>query len=67
MDVKVTIVETHQTIKEYYVSGVNSLEMAAKCAKRCYNHEYQPNTYLYHNVPMPTTYVVDKYEVIDKS
>lgn len=45
MKVLVTLVETKKTIRTYCVNGVNSLEAAEKCARRCYNKAYQPNTH----------------------
>ena len=51
MKVRVTIVETKQVYRTYEVDGVNSLEAAQKCAKRAYKHEYQPNAYMFRQVP----------------
>jgi hypothetical protein len=65
MDVKVTIKEVRVIERTYFVNGVNSLENAAKCAERCATHQYQPNTYLYREVPRRPTYQIDKYEVVN--
>ena len=67
MKVRVTITETQQTFFTYEIDGVNDLETAAKCAQRAYKHEYQPNAYLYHKVPMPKTYKINSYEVVNAS
>ena len=67
MKVRVTIKEIKTTYKTYEVDGVNSLETAAKCAERAYLHQFQPNAYLYHDVPCPKTHKIDKYEVVDES
>ena len=65
MDVRVTIVETKTIERTYYVSGVNSLEAAGKCAERCAGRRFQPNTYMWREVPKPPTYHLEKYEVVE--
>ena len=67
MKVRVTITETQQTFLTYEIDGVNDFETAAKCAQRAYKREYQPNAYLYRKAPMPRTYTLDKYEIVDAS
>ena len=65
MDVRVTITETKTIERTYYVKGVNSLETAAKCAERCAARHYQPNTYMWREVPRRPTYKIDSFEVVD--
>lgn len=65
MKVRVQIIETRQVVRTYEVDGVNTLEAAAKCADRCAKRQFQPNTYLYREVPMRPTYSIGSYEVIN--
>ena len=65
MDVRVTIVETKTIKRTYMVHGVNSLDAAAKCAERCRKHQYQPNAYMFREVPQPPIYKIDSYEVVN--
>jgi len=65
MDVRVTIIETKQVRRTYLVKGVNSLETAEKCAQRCLKHQYQPNTYLWREVPCSPSYETDSFEVVN--
>ena len=64
MKVRVTLKEVRVIERVYEVDGVNSLEMAEKCAKRCATRKYQPNTYLYREIPHSPTYDTESYEVI---
>ena len=64
MKVRVTVTETKVIERTYEVDGVNTLEAAAKCAQRCATRKFQPNTYLYREVPQSPTYDVVKYEVV---
>ena len=64
MKIRVQIIETRQVVRTYEVDGVNSLEMAAKCEERCATRRFQPNTYLYHEVPQPPTYSIGSYEIV---
>ena len=64
MKVRVTVTETKVIERTYEVDGVNTLEAAAKCAQRCATRRFQPNTYLYREVPQSPTYDVVKYEVV---
>lgn len=65
MKVRVQIVETRQIVRTYEVDGVNTLEAAAKCAERCARRQFQPNTYLYREVPKKSTYAIGNYEVVE--
>ena len=65
MKVRVKIVETRTIERTYEVNGVNSLDMAKKCAERCMMNQYQPNTYMYREVPRRPTYKVDSCEIIE--
>ena len=65
MKVLVTIQETKVIERTYEVNGVNSLEMAAKCADRCAKNLFQPNAYMRREVPLKPTYRLDRYEVIE--
>ena len=67
MKVKVTTEEILTYHRTYYVDGVNSLENAAKCAERCYNHLHQPNTYCCQRIETPTKdFKVTGYEVVEE-
>ena len=65
MKVRVQIIETRQIMRTYEVDGVNSLDTAKKCAYRCANHQYQPNTYMMREVPFSPTYSTGAYEIIE--
>jgi len=65
MKIRVQIIETRQIVRTYEVDGVNSLEAAAKCAERCATRKFQPNTYLYREVPRPPTYSIGSCEVVN--
>lgn len=66
MKVKVTTEEVLTYYRTYYVDGVSSLENAAKCAERCYNHQHQPNTYCCWAVDKPVKeFKVTGYEVVE--
>ena len=65
MKIRVQIIETRQVVRTYEVDGVNSLEAAAKCAERCATRRFQPNTYLYREVPQPPTYSIGSCEVVN--
>lgn len=67
MDVRVTIVETRQVHRTYFVKGVDSLETAEKCAQRCLKHQYQPNTYLWLEVPYSSFYETNNFEIVNSS
>ena len=65
MKVRVTIVETRSIYRTYEVDGVNSLEVAEKCAYRCANHEFQPNTYMMREVPHRPQFSTGAMEVVE--
>lgn len=65
MRVRVTITETKTIERTYEIDGVNSLETAAKCAERCAKRQYQPNAYLYREIPQAPQYNVTGYEVVN--
>ena len=65
MKIRVTIQETRVIDRVYEVSGVNSLDAAAKCAERCAKHQFQPNTYLRQEVPHTPTHRLEKYEIVE--
>lgn len=65
MIVRVTICETKTINRTYEISGVNSLDAAAKCAVRCANHQFQPNAWLYREVPNAPTYELKNYEIVN--
>lgn len=65
MDVRVTITETRTVDRTYEISGVNSLEAAQKCAIRCANRQFQPNAWMYREVPNTPTYHIKNYEVVN--
>ena len=67
MDVKVTIVETKQIQRTYFVKGVSNLENAAKAAQRCATHQYQPNTYMWREIPNAPTFKIDGFEVVNSN
>ena len=64
MKVRVTIQEIRVIERVYEVDGVNTLDSAKKCAERCSRRQFQPNTYLYREVPQPPTYSIGSCEVI---
>lgn len=65
MKVRVTVIETKQISRTYEIDGVNSLDAAKKCAKRAYNHEFQPNAYLFRQVPHAPFIEVGAIEVVE--
>ena len=65
MKVRVTLVKHWSEQFTYEVDGVNSLETAKKCAQRCMNKEFQPNTYLFRRVPHPPYTEVSSMEVLE--
>ena len=65
MKIRVQIIETRQIVRTYEVDGVNSLEAAAKCAERCATRKFQPNTYLYREVPQSPAYSIGSCEVVN--
>ena len=65
MKVRVTIVETKQIYRTYEVNGVNSLDAAKKCAMRAYNHQFQPNTYMFREVPHSPFTEFDVMEIVE--
>lgn len=65
MKVNVVIEEVRVIKRTYCVEGVNSLEMAAKCAERCLKRQFQPNTYMSREVPYPPNYEISSYEIVD--
>ena len=67
MNVLVTIQEVKVIERTYEVQGVNSLETAEKCAYRCMERKFQPNTYLYREVPRRPTYKTASYEVKEEN
>ena len=65
MKIRVQIIETRQVVRTYEVDGVNSLETAAKCAKRCATQKFQPNTYMMREVPCTPQYEIGAFEIIE--
>ena len=65
MDVRVTIVVTKTIERTYYVKGVNSLDAAAKCAERCATKQFQPNAYLWREVPQRPNFKTDSFEIVN--
>jgi hypothetical protein len=65
MKVRVTIIETKQNFRTYEINGVNSLDAAKKCAKRAYDHEFQPNAYLFRQVPRAPFIEIGAMEVVE--
>lgn len=65
MKIKVTTKEIRTIERTYYVDGVNTLEAAAKCAERCYNNQYQPNTWLWQEVPHTPQLKIEEYEIVE--
>lgn len=65
MDIKVTITEIKEVQRTYFVKGVNSLQTAEKCAYRCAGRDFQPNTYLYREVPCRPYYRTNGYEIVN--
>ena len=64
MKVRVQIIETKKVIRTYEVEGVNSLEMAEKCAYRCAHRQFQPNTYMMQEVPCCPEYSTGSFEIV---
>lgn len=65
MKVRVTIEEVKVIKRTYEIDGVNTLEAAKKCALRCANKQFQPNAWLYREVPCSPTYRLGSYEVVN--
>ena len=65
MKIRVQIIETKKIVRTYEVDGVNSLEMAEKCAYRCATRHFQPNTYMMREVPYRPEYCTGSIEVVE--
>jgi len=65
MKVRVKIIETKTIERTYEIDGVNSLDMAKKCAERCYFHQFQPNTYMMREVPQSPRFSFGSCEIVE--